>query len=180
MATNRIIVAAHFARLAHLDQSRKWTGARYITHPARVAARVTWAYGLAAFDIERMICAAWLHDVLEDTPTEISDIISLVGADVAQLVDELTNKSKATGLPRYDRKRLDRERISGISREAKIIKLIDRIDNLNEIPAEAGEFRTIYCNESQLLLNTLEGTHKELEDELQNAIYIGLGFKAAP
>jgi len=84
---------------------------------------------------EGMITAALLHDAVEDQSDKISLIMIefIFNSNVATLVDELTNKSKAADAPRAERKKMDRERIMDISRDAKIIKLCDRIDNLSEM-----------------------------------------------
>lgn len=58
-----VILAEAFATAAHaaIDQRRKWTGAPYIMHPesvVRIIQTVEW-------HTVDMVCAAWLHDVLE-------------------------------------------------------------------------------------------------------------------
>lgn len=64
MSGNKIIQAAQFAAQAHQGQARKYTGRPYIEHPGRVAARVMVLRDVA----EPVVCAAWMHDVLEDCP----------------------------------------------------------------------------------------------------------------
>jgi len=53
-----------FSRKSHesIDQCRKYTNDPYIVHPAAVVKLIS-----SITDYEGMICAAWLHDVLEDT-----------------------------------------------------------------------------------------------------------------
>ncbi len=71
--------AADFAAQAHgsIDQRRKYTNAPYIDHPRAVAKLVEEAGG-----DEAMICAAWLHDVVEDTPVTGDEIDERFGQDI--------------------------------------------------------------------------------------------------
>jgi guanosine-3',5'-bis(diphosphate) 3'-pyrophosphohydrolase len=126
---NLILKAAAFARQAHAEQRRKYNDRPYIQHPARVAGRVA-ARSQAT---EVMVAAAFLHDVVEDTPHTLDEILTEFGPDVARLVAELTNPSKGLKSPRRERKQIDRDHLAVVSVEAKIIKLLDRIDNLQEM-----------------------------------------------
>ena len=83
--------AAQFAKDAHesINQRRKYSDQPYIVHPAAVAEIVA-----SVTDDENMICAAWLHDVVEDTPVTLGEIKSAFGDDIANLVDGLTDVSK--------------------------------------------------------------------------------------
>jgi len=69
---------------AHKLQFRK-SGEPYVIHPILVASIVA-----SITDDESMAIAALLHDVVEDTPTSIEDILQLFGKDVAHLVEGLT------------------------------------------------------------------------------------------
>lgn len=76
--------ALSFSIEAHKLQFRK-SGEPYIIHPILVASIVA-----SLTDDESMAIAALLHDVVEDTPTTIEDIVELFGKDVAHLVAGLT------------------------------------------------------------------------------------------
>lgn len=76
--------AIEFATKAHEGQKRK-SGEPYIVHPLLVSCIVA-HYG----GDEAMICAALLHDVVEDTNFNLQDVSRLFGEDVASLVDSLT------------------------------------------------------------------------------------------
>lgn len=54
--------AREFAIKAHEGQKRKFTFAPYIVHPASVAQKVL----MSPYADENMVCAAWLHDIVED------------------------------------------------------------------------------------------------------------------
>ena len=77
----RIKAAYAFAAKAHAHQKRM-SGEAYITHPLAVAgAVVEWRMDGDA------ICAALLHDVLEDTGTSKRELADKFGNEVAELVD---------------------------------------------------------------------------------------------
>jgi RelA/SpoT family (p)ppGpp synthetase len=76
--------ALDFALSAHEGQTRK-SGEPYIVHPILVAAITA-----TISNDEMMVQAALLHDVVEDTPYELKDIIERFGDDVAHMVEGLT------------------------------------------------------------------------------------------
>jgi (p)ppGpp synthase/HD superfamily hydrolase len=119
---------------------------------------------------ETMVAAAFLHDVVEDTPHVLSDVSDEFGPAVARLVEELTNPSKGINAPRRERKQLDREHLAGASAEAKIIKLLDRIDNLQEVATAPMGFRQMYCEESRLLADVIGNADPELKAELLECV----------
>jgi (p)ppGpp synthase/HD superfamily hydrolase len=166
---NLIQQAAHLATRAHEGQKRKYSGEPYIVHPAMVAARVEMLPGVS----ETEIAAAWLHDVPEDCAHEFAkELNDNFPPDVIRLVYELTNPSKGSKEPRRVRKQMDRDHLRNVSVWAKKIKLIDRICNWQDILKELnnvpGDFASMYCNESVLLLNEpLQGADAALEQELR-------------
>jgi GTP diphosphokinase / guanosine-3',5'-bis(diphosphate) 3'-diphosphatase len=84
----RIEKAFRFANAAHEGIKRK-SGEPYIIHPIAVARIVAKDLGLGATSI----CAAILHDVVEDTEYSINDIENMFGEKVARIVDGLTKLS---------------------------------------------------------------------------------------
>jgi (p)ppGpp synthase/HD superfamily hydrolase len=122
---------------------------------------------------ETSACGGFLHDTIEDTEATHDDIRTLFGRKVHSLVDELTNKYKAEGssMNRAERKKFECERLSRCSREAKIIKLIDRIDNLLEMDGAELPFLEKYCNESVELSKAIGDAHAELNEELCTVIH---------
>lgn len=74
------------ATAAHAGQVDKG-GAPYIEHPAFVADRVRW---LGGDEVE--VAAAWLHDVVEDTPVSLDALASVFPARVVEAVDALTRR----------------------------------------------------------------------------------------
>lgn len=80
--------AFKFAREAHKGVRRR-SGEPYILHPIAVARIVSQEIGLGSTSI----CAALLHDVVEDTDYTVEDIESQFGKKIAQIVDGLTKIS---------------------------------------------------------------------------------------
>lgn len=85
----RVKKAFELAREAHAPQKRK-SGEPYILHPIAVATICAKEMKLGA----NTVCAAFLHDVVEDTPYTVQDIEERFGEDVAFLVDTVTKKKQ--------------------------------------------------------------------------------------
>lgn len=161
--------AAAIATTAHEGQERDDGGGPYIKHPERVAAALARLYPKDF----ALICAAWCHDVLEDSPQVKEATLRLsIGNDALALVKEVTNPSKHhPDLPRAERKAMDRAHIAVISKRAKLIKLADRADNLTDgAKCPDKEWIATYVAESRLLAEVLKGTDEVLEDELAIAL----------
>ena len=150
--------AEHFARSAHasVDHRRKHTGEPYIMHPEAVAKMVEEHGGDA-----NMIAAAWLHDVVEDTPITSAEIVAEFGDDIAKLVAELTNYPKHL-LPRPERMEIDFEKHKTISHRAKTIRLADVIHNVTGIVESNAEHAKRLLPEKLRLLRTLTDGNLEL------------------
>lgn len=144
--------ALEFCKQKHAGQVRKYTGEPYWKHPEEVAMLV------AAFsDSEAMYIAALLHDTIEDTDTTKEEIQEIFGSEVAELVDELTNKFKDKSIGnRAKRKALEADRISKISRNAKTIKLADLISNSRSIVERDPDFAKVYMEEKKAVLEGLQ------------------------
>ncbi len=161
---SKIIEAAQFAHKAHIAQKRKYSNEPYIVHPMRVAGMVS----MHPSANEDLVCAAWLHDVIEDCDITAEILSDMFGANVALLVEELTNKSKGMNAPRAERKRIDREALSKASFAAKLIKLFDRRDNLMDLirhPPQS-DFCQLYARESRELLRYLGDVDDRLVQDI--------------
>jgi (p)ppGpp synthase/HD superfamily hydrolase len=110
--------ALEFATHAHAGQRDK-QGLPYIGHPTRVAETVR-----AAGHPEHMVAAAYLHDVVEDTPHTMDVIHAHFGSDVGNLVDALTRRDGETYMDFI-------HRCKSAGPEAAAIKLADISDNLS-------------------------------------------------
>lgn len=126
---NKIRAAFELSREAHAPQKRK-TGEPYILHPIAVATIVAEEMQLGT----NPVCAAFLHDVVEDTPYTIEDIRQRFGEDVAFLVKVVTKK------PTHDyeySKQLDnyRQILNSVQYDirAVLVKLADRLHNMRTL-----------------------------------------------
>lgn len=154
---NLIKHAVTFATAAHaaVGQRRKYTDEPYIVHPRAVAELVAEAGGTP-----EMICAAWLHDVVEDTQCALTDIRSMFGSTVGDYVGYLSDMSTPADGNRTHRKGLERERLAQACPEVKTIKLADLIDNTSSITQHDPEFAKVYMAEKKELIWCLkEGDH---------------------
>lgn len=147
----RMLRAIGFARSAHGDQKRKYTGEPYINHCVSVACLT-----LSAKDFHPdMYVAAVLHDVLEDTVITTRDIVRAFGPYVAGMVVELTDVSKPSDGNRAARKALDKAHLAQASAAAQTIKVCDLIDNTASIIAHDPKFARVYLAEKRALLGVL-------------------------
>ena len=162
----RIKAAYRFARKAHKGQKRN-DEKPYITHPIAVARIVGEELQLGA----NSIIAAFLHDVVEDTPYEVEDIRQRFGDDVAFLVRVVTKEKK----DKYEMsKQLDnfKQMLDSVNYDIRaiLIKLADRLHNMRTLSSMhtnkqmkiAGETDYFYAP----LANRL-GLY-EIKTELQN------------
>ncbi|WP_010651841.1 HD domain-containing protein [Oceanobacillus massiliensis] len=114
--------AREFAELAHKGQTRKNSDSAYITHPIRVAERLE----QAGFS-ETLVCAGYLHDVVEDTPIEIEEIEREFGPETARIVAAHTeDKSKSW----QERKQHTIDTVKYADKEIKCLIIADKLDNL--------------------------------------------------
>jgi (p)ppGpp synthase/HD superfamily hydrolase len=162
-----ILKALTFAKIAHEGQKRD-NGDPYIVHPARVMARTLLLPGAT----EHQGAAAALHDVLEDTKVKPDEIEKEFGPVVLKYVNELTNVSTGSNKSREERKAMDRAHLNGVSKEAKRIKMLDRIDNLSlpEIIMRDRKFVELYTRESWLLLKVIGNADEALQLELGRTV----------
>jgi guanosine-3',5'-bis(diphosphate) 3'-pyrophosphohydrolase len=158
-----LLKAFAFAAHKHRDQRRQDQAASpYINHPIALADVLVNEGGVA--DVE-VLCAALLHDTVEDTATTPHELHSTFGARIAGIVAEVTDDTR---LPKAERKRLQVERAGGISREAKLVKLADKICNLRDMaerPPASWDLarRREYFDWAKRVVDGLRGAHPQLE-----------------
>src|SRR5574344_1971029 len=163
-----ITKAFNFARQAHKGVKRR-SGEPYIMHPIAVARIVCEDIGLGSTSI----CAALLHDVVEDTDYTVEDIENLFNPKIAQIVDGLT---KISGGIFGDRASAQAENFKKLlltmSDDIRVIliKIADRLHNMRTLGSQlpnkqdkiAGETLYIYAPlANRLGLNKIK---TELED----------------
>lgn len=163
-----ITKAFNFAKQAHKGVKRR-SGEPYIMHPIAVAQIACSEIGLGSTSI----CAALLHDVVEDTDYTVEDIENLFGPKIAQIVDGLT---KISGGIFGDRASAQAENFKKLLLTMNddirviLIKIADRLHNMRTLGSMlpnkqykiAGETMYIYAPIAHRLgLNKIK---TELED----------------
>jgi guanosine-3',5'-bis(diphosphate) 3'-pyrophosphohydrolase len=124
--------AISFAARAHRNQVRRDARTPYVAHPCRVMMIVRHAFGC---DDDAILCAAALHDTIEDTTTDYNDLLDRFGEQVADLVATLT---KNMALPENLRERLYDDQLEHADPGARLIKLADVYDNLCDLETLEG------------------------------------------
>jgi len=119
-----------FAAEGHQGQKRR-TGEAYITHPVDVACV------LAEYKLDHQtIIAALLHDTIEDTYIEKTDIAERFGEDVASIVDGVSKLDKIAFVSRVEAQAENfRKMILAMSKDIRVIlvKLADRLHNMRTL-----------------------------------------------
>ena len=134
--TDMIYVAYKFAENAHKNVKRK-SGEPYIIHPVHTA------FIAAQLEMDVVgICAALLHDIIEDTPYTFSDVETLFGKDVAEIVDGVTKLAKLQYSSKEQQQMENlRKMFLAMAKDIRvvIIKLIDRLHNLRTLDYQTRE-----------------------------------------
>ena len=124
--------ALDFAAERHAGQLLPGSQLPYLVHLVSVAAEVMRAIALEPVDAPDLaVTCALLHDVVEDTPTTADEVAARFGAEVARGVVAL---SKDPALPKDAQLDDSLARIRTSPREIWVVKLADRITNLQEPP----------------------------------------------
>lgn len=126
-----ILKALKYAERKHRGQKRKVSGADYVTHPIMVS------YLAASYKrskaLETLICAAILHDTIEDTKATYLKILRLFGMPITSIVFELTSDPAA--LRKVGKLEYLKAHMAGMSSYALFLKLCDRLANLQDNPS---------------------------------------------
>jgi len=164
-----ILKALAFAAHKHRDQRRKDLEASpYINHPIALADVLCNEGGILD---ENVLCAALLHDTVEDTETTPDELTEVFGKVISQLVMELTDDKT---LPKADRKRLQIEHAAHTSHQAKLIKLADKICNLRDIatsPPDGWDLtrKQKYFDWAKKVVDEIRGANAKLESIFDEA-----------
>ena len=128
--TKKIMKAYEFARDAHVEQKRE-SGENYIEHPLHVAEI------LANLEIDDdTICAALLHDVIEDTYVTREEILKTFGEEITELIDGVT-KLKTLNYTTKEEQQMEnyRKMFLAMGKDIRVIliKLADRLHNMRTL-----------------------------------------------
>ncbi|UII28301.1 HD domain-containing protein [Fulvivirga maritima] len=169
--------AMKFAGEKHKSQKVPGTEANYLLHISNVAMEVMVAHQAKGdFDLELSIQVAILHDTLEDTETTYEELAQKFSERVAEGVLALTKNAE---LPSKKERMADSlKRVALLEKEVGLVKLADRITNLQKPPAhwsiekingyhqEAKLINQVLSNKNEYLNNRLAAKIEEYEQYL--------------
>lgn len=165
----QLLAAAEFAAGKHRDQRRKDEAASpYINHPLAVAA------ALARNGVDEIVplCAAILHDTIEDTETTVDELRAEFGDEITGVVLEVTDDKS---LPKQERKDLQVEHAPGMSTGAKLVKIGDKICNVKDVgmnppPDWDLDRRHAYLDWTERVVAGCRGVNASLEAEYDRVL----------
>ena len=155
--------AVAFATEAHRGQVRKGADADpYISHPLAVVAILADEAQIADWVT---LCAAVLHDTVEDTGTTHGELVERFGREVADIVREVSDDKR---FDKQVRKDLQIAHTAYASPRAKLVKLADKIANMRDILDRppvgwSGDRKREYFDWASRVVLGIRGTHPDLE-----------------
>jgi guanosine-3',5'-bis(diphosphate) 3'-pyrophosphohydrolase len=161
--------ALAFSAEKHTKQRRKDIDKTpYINHPISLANILAQRWVID----ENVLCAAILHDTIEDTETTVDELQEHFGEKITSIVLEVTDDKR---LEKSVRKQKQVEHAATISHEAKLVKLADKIANITDIintpPADWSSVRKKeYFEWAKAVVDNLRGAHQGLEKDFDDLI----------
>lgn len=174
MGTSTIIKAARFVAEKHKNQRRKDADASpYINHPLALASVLAVE---GCIDDPEVICAALLHDTIEDTETTADELIAVFGEAITGIVLEVTDDKT---LDKATRKEEQIRHAAQSSDKAKLVKLADKISNLRDILASppagwSSQRKWEYFDWAARVVAEVRGVHPDLESVFDDVHARGL------
>ncbi len=172
MENSMMIKAAVFAAEKHKYQRRKgFNQIPYINHPLKVAELL--------IDCEEsdsdLLIASILHDVIEDTDVNESDISEKFNSSIGKLVNEVSDNKD---LPYTIRKELQVKKAPDLSHNAKLIKIADKICNIRDIlsyPLDwSAERKLAYLDWAQQVVCSCTGLNEKLDQIFTETLEKGI------
>lgn len=163
---DRFASTLDFATKAHGEQKVPGSGQPYVVHVVKVAAEVLHAWASTRdFDVELAVTCALLHDSMEDAGVTHQQLVERFGLAVADGVQALT---KDEALEKSQRMADSLRRLQQQPRAVQLVKLADRITNLEEPPSYwTKEKRLAYRDEARLIHEALGSAHAGLAERLE-------------
>jgi guanosine-3',5'-bis(diphosphate) 3'-pyrophosphohydrolase len=161
--------ALSFSAEKHTKQRRKDIDKTpYINHPISLANILAQRWVID----ENVLCAAILHDTIEDTETTVDELQEHFGEKITSIVLEVTDDKS---LEKSIRKQKQVEHAASISHEAKLVKLADKIANITDIinspPVDwSTDRKKDYFNWAKAVVDNLRGAHQGLEKDFDDLI----------
>jgi guanosine-3',5'-bis(diphosphate) 3'-pyrophosphohydrolase len=162
--------ALSFSAEKHTKQRRKDIDKTpYINHPISLANILAQRWVID----ENVLCAAILHDTIEDTETTVDELQEHFGEKITSIVLEVTDDKS---LEKSVRKQKQVEHAATISHEAKLVKLADKIANITDIintPPEdwSRDRKKEYFEWAKAVVDNLRGAHQGLEKDFDELIH---------
>jgi (p)ppGpp synthase/HD superfamily hydrolase len=167
-STEAWLAASHFAACSHRDQLVPGTDLPYLLHVTSVAQEVAAAIAVDGGDGDLAVQCALLHDTIEDCGVQHQVLADRFGAAVADGVAAL---SKQDGPSKEARMADSLRRIKLQPREVWMVKLADRITNLQPPPAHwTAEKCAFYRDEAGRILGELGAASPHLSGRMQQKI----------
>lgn len=166
--TSLFLTAFAFANEKH--QSQKITGSElpYISHISSVCFELLLLPNIQIYDCDFMLSVASLHDTLEDTETSEEEVLMGFGKNILSAVKAL---SKNYLLPKEEQIKDSIDRILLEPTEVQLVKLADRISNLNPPPVTWSQEKILsYYNTSILIYSRLKHANEYLAKKLLKRI----------
>ena len=163
---SKLVHAIHFSAVAHRNQRRKDSDKTpYINHPIEVMHILSEA-GITDIDT---LCAAVLHDTIEDTGVSYEQLCNEFGTSVACIVSECSDDKS---LPKEVRKQEQIKHAAHVSNQAKLVKSADKLSNLcgldiNPPTKWSQEEINGYFTWSYAVWLSLRGCNKNLDNQLE-------------
>jgi len=159
----RLLKALAFAAHKHRDQRRKDVeSSPYINHPIALANILCNEGHVTDTNV---ICAALLHDTVEDTDTTPEELEREFGGEIRAIVMDVTDDKT---LEKAERKQRQIEHAAHISEQAKLVKLADKISNLRDVASNPPtdwdlRRRQGYFEWAKAVIDRLRGVHGPME-----------------
>lgn len=166
----RLLHALAFAAEKHCHQRRKDAAASpYINHPIAVASLLA---RVGEVQDDEILMAAVLHDTLEDTLTTVAELQTEFGEGVCRWVQAVTDDKT---LPKAVRKQVQIDHAPHLPHAAKLIKLADKICNVQDVsahpPADWSLARRLdYLTWAEAVVAGCRGTNAALEAQFDRSL----------
>jgi guanosine-3',5'-bis(diphosphate) 3'-pyrophosphohydrolase len=173
----RLVGALHYAATHHRDQRRKdRDGSPYINHPIALLQILAVEAGVTDADV---LCAAVLHDVVEDCARTDADRERIEGEIAAQfgmqVLDIVRDVTDDKALPKDERKQQQIDHARQLAHGAKLVKLADKTANLRDVahnpPANWPlERRRAYFDWARAVVDAIGPAHAGLRKLFEQAV----------
>lgn len=159
--------AIRFAGEKHTIQKVPGSEASYMVHVANVAMEIILTYHAAPdFDVEFAVQVALLHDTIEDTEATYDEVKENFGTRIADAVLALSKDRKMAS--KQERMNDSIRRIVKLEKEVGMVKLADRITNLQPAPKHWNEEKIRnYRSEAQVIYEKLKHCNAYLASRMR-------------